>query len=212
MRVCNQIVLASMNPHKFLEFRSLLTQHPEFEFLSIEGLIRNSDKLDLVETHDNYLENATAKARLANRGCHYPCLGDDSGLEVEALGGRPGVKTRRYATPKAGQSQDQANIEKLLSELQGKSASERQARFVATLSLVIEGVSISATGILEGTIAESPRGTHGFGYDPIFIPKGSQLTLAEMSTHEKNSISHRGRALSELLMIAKAKGIQFSKP
>ncbi len=212
MRVCNQIVLASMNPHKFLEFRSLLAQHPEFELLSIEGLIRNADKLDLVETHDNYLDNATAKARLANRGCHYPCLGDDSGLEVEALGGRPGVKTRRYATAKPGQSQDQANIEKLLSELQGKSAAERQARFVATLSLVIEGVSISATGVLEGTIADSPRGTHGFGYDPIFIPKGSSLTLAEMSTQDKNGISHRARALGELLMIAKAKGIQFSKP
>jgi XTP/dITP diphosphohydrolase len=212
MRVCNQIVLASMNPHKFLEFRSLLSQHPEFELLSIEGLIRNADKLDLVETHDNYLDNATAKARLANRGCHYPCLGDDSGLEVQALGGRPGVRTRRYSSPKEGQSQDQANIEKLLSELQGKTGSERQARFVATLSLVIEGVSISATGVLEGTIADSPRGTHGFGYDPVFIPKGSQLTLAEMSTQDKNSISHRGRALSELLMMAKAKGIQFSKP
>jgi XTP/dITP diphosphohydrolase len=212
MRVCNQIVLASLNPHKFLEFRSLLAQHPEFELLSIEGLIRNADKLDLVETHDNYLDNATAKARLANRGCHYPCLGDDSGLEVEALGGRPGVKTRRYAAAKPGQSQDQANIEKLLSELQGKSAAERQARFVATLSLVIEGVSISATGVLEGTIADSPRGTHGFGYDPIFIPKGSSLTLAEMSTQDKNGISHRARALGELLMIAKAKGIQFSKP
>jgi XTP/dITP diphosphohydrolase len=212
MRVCNQIVLASLNPHKFLEFRSLLTQQPELELLSIEGLIRNATKLDDVENHDTYLENAMAKARLANRGCHYPCLGDDSGLEVAALQGRPGVRTRRYAIAKAGQSQDQANIEKLLSELQGKPNAERQARFVATLALVIEGISISATGVLEGTIADAPRGTHGFGYDPIFIPKGSNLTLAEMSAGEKNSISHRGRALTELLLVARAKGIQFAKP
>lgn len=212
MRVCNKIVLASLNPHKFLEFRSLLNQHPELELLSIEGLIRNADKLDMVETHDNYLENVSAKARLANRASHYPSLGDDSGLEVEALQGRPGVRTRRYAIPKAGQSQDQANIEKLLSELQGKPTAERQAKFVATLALVIEGVSISATGVLEGTIAEGPRGTHGFGYDPIFIPRGSQMTLAEMSSNEKNAISHRGRAFQELLLVAKAKGIQFAKP
>ena len=212
MRVCNQLVLASLNPHKFLEFRSLLSHYPELELLSIEGLIRNADKLDSVETHDSYLENSIAKARLANRGCHYPSLGDDSGLEVAALSGRPGIRSRRYATPKAGQSQDQANIEKLLSELQGKPAAERQARFVSTVTLVIEGVSLSATGTLEGTIAEGPRGTHGFGYDPIFIPKGSPLTLAEMSAAEKNAISHRARALGELLVIAKAKGIQFAKP
>lgn len=210
MRVCNTIVLASLNPHKFLEFKDLFAQYPELEILSVEGLIRNPDKLDLVETHDNYLANSMAKARLANRASHYPSLGDDSGLEVAALDGRPGVRTRRYASPKPGQSQDQANIEKLLSELHGKS--NRQARFVATLSLVIEGVSFSATGVLEGTIAEGPRGAGGFGYDPIFIPKGSQLTLAEMSATEKNSISHRGRAVQELMLMAKARGIQFAKP
>jgi len=212
MRVCNKIVLASLNPHKFMEFRSLVGQYPGLELMSVEGLIRNADKLDAVETHDNYLQNSMAKARLANRASHYPSMGDDSGLEVATLDGRPGVRTRRYATPKAGQSQDQANIEKLLAELQGKPASQRQARFVTTLSLVIEGISFSATGILEGAIAEGPRGANGFGYDPIFIPSGSQVTLAEMSATEKNALSHRGRALQELMLMAKAKGIQFAKP
>jgi len=212
MRVVNKIVLASLNPHKFLEFRSLLAQYPQVELLSLEGLIRNARKIDSVETHDSYVENALAKARLANKGCHYPCLADDSGLEVSALGGRPGVKTRRYATAKAGQSQDAANMEKLLGELQGKPESERQARFVATLALCIEGISFHATGILEGTIAQFPRGANGFGYDPIFIPKGHNRTLAEMTDAEKNSISHRALALQELMALARARDIQFARP
>jgi XTP/dITP diphosphohydrolase len=212
MRVVNKIVLATLNPHKFLEFRSLLAQYPQVELLSIEGLIRNARKIDSVETHDNYVENALAKARLANKGCHFPCLADDSGLEVSALGGRPGVRTRRYSTAKAGQSQDVANIEKLLGELQGKPESERQARFVATLALAIEGISFHATGILEGTIAQCPRGANGFGYDPIFIPKGQNRTLAEMTDAEKNSISHRALALQELMSLARARDIQFARP
>jgi len=212
MRVVNKIVLASLNPHKFLEFRSLLAQYPQVELMSLEGLIRNASKIDSVETHGSYVENALAKARIANKGCHYPTLADDSGLEVVALQGRPGVKTRRYATAKAGQSQDAANMEKLLSELQGKPESERQARFVATLALCLEGISFHATGILEGTIATAPRCTQGFGYDPIFIPKGSNRTLAEMSETEKNAISHRALALQELMAIARARTIQFAKP
>ena len=212
MRVVNKIVLASLNPHKFLEFRSLLSVYPEVELLSVEGLIRNANKLDTVETHQSYLENALAKARLANQGCHYPSLADDSGLEVIALQGRPGVKSRRYATAKAGQSQDQANVQKLLEELQNKPESERQARFVATLALSLEGISLHATGILEGTIAQAPRGNHGFGYDPIFIPKGSNRTLAEMTEAEKNTISHRALALKELMNIARARNIQFARP
>ena len=113
MRALNKIVLASQNPHKFLEFKALFAQFPQVELLSLEGLIRNAGKIDAVETHESYAENALAKARIANRACHFPCLADDSGLEVPSLGGRPGVRTRRYATPKAGQSQDAANIEKL---------------------------------------------------------------------------------------------------
>lgn len=212
MRVVNKIVLASLNPHKFEEFEALLTQYPDLELMSVSGLIRNAAKIDLVETHDTYLANAMAKARLANQGAHYPTLADDSGLEVLGLEGRPGVRTRRYATAKAGQSQDAANIEKLLKELQGRPETDRQARFVATLALCLEGISLHATGVLEGTIAEAPRGEHGFGYDPIFIPKGSNRTLAEMNESEKNAISHRSKALQELMSLARARGIQFAKP
>ena len=212
MRALNKIVLASQNPHKFLEFKALFAQFPQVELLSLEGLIRNAGKIDAVETHESYAENALAKARIANRACHFPCLADDSGLEVPSFGGRPGVRTRRYATPKAGQSQDAANIEKLLGELQGRPESDRQARFVATLAICIEGISFHATGILEGTIAPSPRGEGGFGYDPIFIPRGQGLTLAEMTATEKNRISHRAQALRELMSIARENGIQFARP
>ncbi len=212
MRVCNKILVASQNPHKFLEFRALFAAHPEVELMSAEGIIRNPEKLDFVENFETYAENAAEKARLANHASHYPSLSDDSGLEVEALGGKPGVRSRRFAIPKAGVSQDQANIEKLLTELKGKPASERRARFVATLCLCIEGISVQATGILEGTIAEVPRGTNGFGYDPVFIPQGSQKTFAEMTDAEKNAISHRARAVQELMLQVRAKGISIAKP
>lgn len=212
MRVVNQIVLASTNSHKYLEFKSLLSQYPQVELLSMEGLIRNADRVGQVEIHSSYLENALAKARLANRGAHYPTLADDSGLEVEALQGRPGVRSRRYAIARAGQSQDQANIEKLLGELRDKPESQRKARFVAAVALCIEGISFHASGVLNGTIASVPRGRSGFGYDPVFIPEGSNRTLAEMTETEKNSISHRALALKQLMLLAHEKDIRFAKP
>ena len=212
MRLSNKIVLASLNPHKFFEFRSLLASYADIELVSAEGLIRNPEKLGFAEQYNTYLENAAAKARLANQASHYPSLSDDTGLEVNALDGRPGIKTHRYAAYKSGMSQDEANIEKLLGELKGRPSTDRGARFVATLALVIEGVMLHATATLEGAVAEAPRGKNGFGYDPIFIPKGSQKTLAEMTDAEKNGISHRGKALHELMAQTKSKGIIFAKP
>jgi XTP/dITP diphosphohydrolase len=210
MRLSNKILLATLNRDKFDEFKSILSISPEIELVPAEQLIRNPDGLRLVENHQTYLENAIAKARLANMASHYPSLGDDSGLEVDALGGKPGVRSHRYAPPKARMSQDQANVELLLSEL--KSAKNRSAKFVCTLALVIEGVLLHSTGTLEGTLCESPRGTQGFGYDPIFIPKGHTKTLAEMSLTEKNAISHRTHALNQLMTQVKAHGIVFAKP
>jgi XTP/dITP diphosphohydrolase len=137
-------------------------------------------------------------------------LADDSGLEVDALSGKPGVRSHRYATPKAGKSQDEANRELLLSEL--ASAKSRKARFVTVLAIVIEGVMIHAEGTLEGSIATEERGTHGFGYDSVFVPQGSTKTLAEMSAEEKNALSHRGKALKELLAQIESHGIVFAKP
>ncbi|MGZ3699073.1 MAG: RdgB/HAM1 family non-canonical purine NTP pyrophosphatase, partial [Bdellovibrionota bacterium] len=171
----------------------------------------NPEGLAHSERHSTYLENASAKARLANQGTHFPTIADDSGLEVDALGGKPGVRSHRYATPKAGISQDQANVQLLLSELKGSTS--REAKFVCTLVLVIEGILIHATGTLEGTISDAPRGTNGFGYDPVFMPKGSHnKTLAELTDVEKNSISHRAKALHELMAQVKSHGILFAKP
>jgi XTP/dITP diphosphohydrolase len=212
MRIANKIILATTNREKFEEIKALLVAYPEVELVMAEDIVRNAGNLRFVERYDTYLDNAVAKARLANAGAHYPCLADDSGLEVEGLGGRPGVRSHRYATPKAGLSQDQSNVELLLSELSSTQAASRAARFVTTLVLVIEGIMVQATGTLEGTIADRPRGTNGFGYDPVFIPTGSTKTLAELTTSEKNALSHRAKALHEVMTQVKSHGIVFAKP
>lgn len=209
MRLSHKIVIASQNRDKFEEFKALFSVYPEIEPIPVHEVVRNPEKLNFAERHDSYLENAIAKARLVNLGSHYPVLADDSGLEVEALGNKPGVRSHRYATPRPGISQDQANIDLLQKELAGK---PRNARFVCTLVLVIEGIMIHATGALEGTISEDQRGANGFGYDPVFIPRGSTKTFAEMTDGEKNSLSHRARALHELMAKVKAHGIVLAKP
>lgn len=215
MRQVNRIVLASNNLDKLQEFRTLMREHGQTEIVPASSVIRNSEKIDFVETHTTYLENASAKARLANQGSHYPCLADDSGIEVLALEGKPGVHSHRFAKIPSGTlssraNQDKANIEKLLTELKGKS--ERTARFVCTLTLSIEGIMLTATGVLDGKIIDQPRGTHGFGYDPIFVPDGETETLAEMSLADKNAISHRKKALDLLMLEMKARGIVLAKP
>jgi len=212
MRISNKIVLASTNGDKLEEFKALLRPYGDLELIAADEVIRNADKLGLVEKYETYLENAVAKARTANMGAHYPCLADDTGLEVQALEGKPGIRTHRYAIPKSGESQDIANVNKLLIELKGVSPERRTARFVTTLALVEEGILLSATGTLEGTIAEEPRGSNGFGYDPVFVPKGSNKTLAEMTNEQKNSISHRAAALKALFEEIRTKGIVLAKP
>lgn len=210
MRLSNKIVLASMNREKFEEMQALLATHPDIELIPAADEIWNADKLQFAERFDTYLENAIAKARLANAACHYPCLSDDSGLEVEALGGKPGVRSHRFATPRAGVTQDQANVELLLGSIRG--AASRNARFVCTLVLLVEGIMIEAEGILEGTITDRPRGINGFGYDPVFIPNGHTKTLAEITNEEKNAISHRALAVRALMEKVKSHGIVFAKP
>lgn len=212
MREANTLVLASNNKNKYVEFCNLFKFYPHIKVERASKYLRNTSKLGLVETHDTYVENALAKARLVNGGCHYPALGDDSGIEVMHLEGKPGVRSHRFAIAKAGQSQDLANVEKLLSELKGVPKAKRKARFVAHLALVMEGISVTAEGVLEGSIAESPQGENGFGYDPIFIPDGYNKTLAVMTEEEKNAISHRSKALHELMTLVKNRGLVFAKP
>ena len=213
MRSTSAVVFASTNAHKLVEMRALLSPYSSLQLKSASTAVRNSDKIGSVEIHDSYLENAAAKARLVNQGCHYPALADDSGLEVMALEGAPGVRSRRFASLDGSPSsldQDSANNLKLLKALEGKT--DRTARFVCSLALVIEGVMVTAEGTLDGTIAGAPRGTMGFGYDPLFIPSGETRTLAEMTETEKNKLSHRARALHILMAKCTAHGIQFAKP
>jgi XTP/dITP diphosphohydrolase len=212
MRASNIIVIASTNRHKFEEFESLFKKYPEMTIAPVQDYIRNSDKLALVETSDEYLENAKAKARACNHGCHYPSLADDSGLEVMHLEGRPGVRSQRFAIPKLGQTQDQANTTKLLEALKDVPAPQRTARFVCHLALVMEGTLFHSVGILEGSIAFEPRGVEGFGYDSVFIPRGMDKTLAELTPIQKNKISHRALAVDQLMNELISKEIVIAKP
>jgi XTP/dITP diphosphohydrolase len=199
MRNASQIVFASTNDHKLIEMKALLSKVEGLELISPAGLLRNADKIGAVEVHSTYLENAAAKARLVNQGCHFPALADDSGLEVLALEGKPGVRSAR-----------DWNLEKVLTATKG--AANREARFVCALALAMEGTLITATGILEGALLDAPRGKNGFGYDPIFVPKGETRTLAEMTESEKNTLSHRALAVAALLRECNELGIQFTKP
>ena len=210
MRTSHTLVLASTNRHKFEEMTLLFKPYPEVTLVPVNEFIRNPEKIGSVETSDHYTENAIAKARLANHGCHLPCLADDSGIEVEALAGKPGARSHRYGIPKKGETQDQANIEKLLAALKG--SKNRNARFICHLALVLEGTLVQSVGILEGTIAESISGSAGFGYDPIFIPKDYTQTLAEIGIDQKNKISHRARAVALLMEEIKKKDIILAKP
>ncbi len=209
MRQSNIILLASQNREKYEEFKTLFSSYPEVEITPANEYIRNLEGLKYVERHDTYLENAMAKARLVNQAAHYASLADDSGLECAALGGKPGVRSHRYATPRPGLSQDEANTQFLIKEI-GKST--RDARFVCTLVLLMEGIMLQATGVVEGTIIDCPRGKNGFGYDPVFVPKGSNKTFAEMTANEKNAISHRAKAVHALMNQVRTHAIVFAKP
>ena len=212
MRSSNILVLASTNRHKFEEFTTLFEASPEIRIHPAESHLRNADKLGLVETSDHYYDNAIAKARACNHGCHYPSLADDSGLEVDALGGKPGVRSHRFAIPKAGETQDAANVKKLLETLKAVPDGKRTARFVCHLALVMEGALLHVVGTMEGSIAHDVRGEDGFGYDPIFIPKGETRTLAELGTAAKNKISHRALAVHALLEELKIRELILAKP
>ncbi len=188
-----KVVLATKNPHKLEEILSILGEIPGVEFLTF----RDIPLPDVEETGGTLEENAILKATSVARETGLPALAEDTGLEVEALGGAPGVRSARFA----GENKDyRANNEKLLGLLKG--VTDRRARFrtVAVLALP-DGRTWTAEGVLEGRIAETPRGEGGFGYDPLFIPEGETRTLAEMSPEEKNRISHRRRALEAMRSI-----------
>ena len=153
---------------------------------------------DIPETGATLEENASQKARYVYDRTGLDCFADDTGLEVEALDGRPGVRSARYAF----EGHDfKANNRNLIAELEGKE--NRSARFRTVISLIRGGVEQQVEGIVRGVIATEESGTEGFGYDPLFIPEGSDVTFAEMSAEAKNAISHRGRAVAALVKILK---------
>lgn len=148
------------------------------------------------ETGKTFIENALLKARHVAENTGMTALADDSGLEVDYLGGRPGVRSARYAGEEAT---DEENFKKLLAELEGVPREKRGARFRCALALVSpDGREEVSEGVFEGFITEEPRGKNGFGYDPVFLVPGKGMTAAELSPEQKNSLSHRAKALAEL--------------
>ncbi|WP_102374448.1 RdgB/HAM1 family non-canonical purine NTP pyrophosphatase [Raoultibacter massiliensis] len=189
-----KVVIASNNAHKVEEIRTAL-DFEGWEFYTLSELGVESDPEEDAETFEG---NARIKARAAYEAAGCAALADDSGIEVDALGGAPGVHSARYA---GGHGDDAANNEKLLRELGDVPPEKRTGRFVSALVFVDEdGTETVARGTVEGHIGYGLQGDGGFGYDPLFYPdvfKGA-LTLAEVSQDEKNAVSHRGNALREL--------------
>ena len=184
-----EIVFATNNLHKLEEIRQIIGN--KFNILSLKDINCNED---IPETATTLEGNAEIKARYIKEHYGYDCFADDTGLEVEALGGEPGVLSARYA----GENHDsQANMELLLKNLSGKE--NRAARFRTVIALLIGDELTLMDGIVEGVITYERAGDSGFGYDPIFKPNESDVTFAQMSSDDKNKISHRGRATVKLI-------------
>lgn len=189
-----RIVFATNNQHKLQEIREILS--PEFEIVSLKEIGCHED---IPETGNTLEENALQKARYISERYHISCFADDTGLEVEALGGAPGVHSARYAE---GTDHDsEANMTKLLGELEGKE--NRQARFRTVIALIELGEDETENvhlfeGIVEGHISTERQGNEGFGYDPIFVPEGYEKSFAALGETIKNHISHRARAVKKL--------------
>jgi XTP/dITP diphosphohydrolase len=185
-----EIIFASNNLNKILEINNVLGN--SFRLLSLNDINMNED---IAENEMTLEGNALHKARHIYKATGMNVFADDTGLEVEALGGSPGVHSARFA----GESKNSgANIEKLLSLLEDKA--NRNARFRTVIALIIEGKEYIFEGTVKGLIISERRGNKGFGYDPVFVPEGKTLTFAEMELDEKNTISHRARAFEKLKM------------
>jgi XTP/dITP diphosphohydrolase len=187
----SNIVLATRNKFKIEEIKTIL-KDLNLEILTLDDF---PDVPALKEDGSTFRENALRKARTVHKLTKLPALADDSGLEVFYLNGRPGVLSARYAG--AGAT-DKLNNDKLLKEMRGVPPRRRKAQFHALIALAGEGYEETTEGICEGNLGQSPRGTNGFGYDPLFIPPGGDRTYAELTSEEKNKISHRAKALEKM--------------
>ena len=193
-----QIVLASSNTGKIREIQEILVEHP---------IIPQSafNIIEAEETGSTFVENAIIKARNAALYCRLPSIADDSGLVVDVLNGAPGVISARYAGSRAS---DQDNVHKLLKELEGVPENQRSARFICVMVFMEHAedpIPVIAQGVWEGRILNQPNGDNGFGYDPVFWVPGFNCASAELPSHIKNSLSHRGQALRSLTNLIKTR-------
>ena len=184
-----KIVFATHNAHKVSEVQAVLGSEYQLVTATEAGITE-----EIPETQPTIEGNALQKARYVYEHTGLNCFADDTGLEVEALNGAPGVYSARYAGEHVSYAD---NNVLLLKNLAG--CENRKARFRTVIALIVDGKEYLFEGRVEGTIATEPHGEGGFGYDPLFIPEGSQLTFAEMSPEAKNGISHRGRAVAKLV-------------
>jgi XTP/dITP diphosphohydrolase len=184
-----ELIFVTNNQHKLREIRSIINAD-----ISILSLAEIGFHGEIEEDADTIEGNASLKSWYIYHQYGKDCFADDTGLEIKALNGRPGVKSARYA---GDDCIPENNIRKVLRELEGEK--NRKARFKTVISLIAGGKEIQFEGTVEGIILESKRGNDGFGYDPVFLPDGYDKSFAEMPEHEKNAISHRGRAVRKLI-------------
>ena len=184
-----QLIFATHNPHKLLEVQAVLPK--TIDLLSLSDIHCTQE---IPETANTLEGNAQLKADYVTRHYKMDCFADDTGLEIEALNGAPGVYSARYA---GVENNAVANMQKVLSRLKG--ISNRKAQFRTVIALNLEGKQYQFEGVCKGEILTQKHGGHGFGYDPIFKPEGFDNSFAEMSLEEKSAISHRGRAIQKLV-------------
>ena len=184
-----KLVFATNNPNKLSELQDLVPEG--IEILSLKDINCNEE---LPETNPTLEGNALQKAKYVFDNYGYNCFADDTGLEIEALGGSPGVYSARYA---GEDCKAEDNMKKVLTKLENKD--NRNAKFRTVIALIIKGEENLFEGECSGNITKTKSGTEGFGYDPIFTPEGYEITFAEMSKQEKGAISHRGRAVVNLV-------------
>lgn len=190
-----QLLFATNNRHKIEEIQAAIGG-----VVTVTGLKDAGINIDVPEPHDTLEKNASEKSSVIFALTGVSCFSEDSGLEVEALNGEPGVKSARYAG--TGSSED--NIDKLLRELGNET--NRKARFRTVISLIWKGTEYLFEGVCEGRINDGRKGTGGFGYDPVFTPEGSDETFAEMTLEEKNQFSHRKKAADQLVLFLQQHG------
>ena len=187
-----ELVFATNNQYKTQEVRNLLLN--DYKVLNLNDI---GCTTDIPETGSTFAENATLKSSFVTAHYQIDCFADDSGLEIEALNQEPGIFSARYS----GVKDDQANLNLVLQKMEGQA--NRKARFRTVISLMRGKENFLFEGIINGTIRETPTGSQGFGYDPIFVPDGYDHTFAEMSMEEKNQISHRALAMKKLISFLK---------